>query len=200
MRILFVAAVDFELDAARAAWAGDPSVMPGSDPSVMPGSDRASAAFLCGGWGADATQQALEKAFSRGADYDLVVDIGIAGGRPGGPAVGEVVHVVTERHGERPATLFRQPAPCPALDFLPVAAGNTVQQLDDRFRQVDYDVESMEGAAFFEFCLQRGCDFAEIRAVSNVVGEKDHAKWNIPLAIRNLQTVLETFRNACTCI
>ena len=180
MRILFVAAVDFELDAARAAWAGCP------------------ADYLLGGWGAVATRQALEAALSGDVRYDLVVDVGIAGGRPGGPAVGDVVQVVAERCGDRPGPLLRQPAPCPALDFLPAATGNTIQQLDDRFRQVDYDVETMEGAAFFEVCLQQGVPFAEIRAVSNVVGETDHDRWNIPLALKNLQKALETFKNAYT--
>ena len=137
----------------------------------------------------------LEEQFSEGFTCDLIVDVGIAGARPGGPAIGEVVQVMTERRGEQSGLMLRQPAPCPALDFLPVAAGNTVQELDDRFRQVEYDVETMEGAAFFAFCLQRGCAFAEIRAVSNVVGERDHARWNIPLALRNLQSALRTFRN-----
>jgi futalosine hydrolase len=177
MRILFVAAVDFELEAARAAWEGFP------------------ADYLLGGWGAGSTRPALEQQFSGGATYDLVINVGIAGGRPGGPAIGDVVHVISERFGEQPGFLLRQPAPCQALAFLPVAAGNTVQQLDDRFRQVEYDVETMEGAAFFAFCLQQGCAFAEIRAVSNVVGERDHARWNIPLALQNLQSALRTFRN-----
>ena len=177
MRILFVAAVDFELEAARAAWKGSP------------------ADYLLGGWGADATRQALEQKFSDGASYDLVVDVGIAGGRPGGPAVGDVVQVISERCVDQPGLLLQQPAPCPALDFLPVAAGNTVRELDDRFRQVEYDVETMEGAAFFACCLQQGCAFAEVRAVSNEVGERDHARWNIPLALRNLQSALCTFRN-----
>ena len=186
MRILIVAAVDFELDAARAAWAGAHPVMPGPDPASH-------ADFLCTGWGAEATRQALETAFAGDARYDLVVDIGIAGGRPGGPAIGDVVQVTSERYGDRPGPLLRQPAPCPALDFLPVAAGNTVQQLDDRFRQEDYDVESMEGAAFFEACLRQGCAFAEIRAVSNVVGETDHARWDIPLALERLKAALKHF-------
>ena len=176
MRILFVAAVDFELEAARCAWEGFP------------------ADYLLGGWGAGSTRQALERQFSGGASYDLVVDVGIAGGRPGGPAIGDVFQVTTERYGEKPGLLLRQPASCQALNFLPVAAGNTVRQLDDRFRQVEYDVETMEGAAFFAFCLQQGCAFAEIRAVSNVVGERDHARWNIPLALQNLQSALRIFR------
>ena len=188
MRILFVAAVDFELDAARSAWIGALPVMPGPDPASH-------ADFLCVGWGAEATRQALEQAFSGADRYDLVVEVGIAGGRPGGPAIGDVVQVTTERHGNRPGPLLRQPASFPVLDFLPVAAGNTVQQLDDRFRQVDYDVESMEGAAFFEACLRHGCAFAEIRAVSNVVGETDHARWDIPLALARLEAALKLMCN-----
>ena len=70
-----------------------------------------------------------------------------------------------------------------------------MQQLDDRFRQLNYDVESMEGAAFFEVCLRQGCTFAEIRAVSNVVGETDHARWDIPLALERLKAALQLFIN-----
>ena len=182
MRILFVAAVDFELDAVRAAWSGCP------------------ADYLLGGWGGEETQRALQAAFSQGVRYDLVVDVGIAGGRPGGPAIGDVVQVTVEQRGECPGVLLRQPAACPLLDFLPQATGNTVPVLDDKFRQVDYDVETMEGAAFFETCLQEGCDFAEIRAVSNVVGERDHARWDIPLALENLTRALETFKKSLKCI
>ena len=181
MRILFVAAVDFELNAVRAAWGGCP------------------ADYLLGGWGCEATQRALQTAFAQGVCYDLVVDAGIAGGRPGGPAVGDVVQVIFEQRGERPGLLLHQPKACPQLDFLPKATGNTVPVLDDRFRQVEYDVETMEGAAFFEACLQQGCDFAEIRAVSNVVGEHDHTRWDIPLALQKLQQALETFKKALSC-
>ena len=182
MRILFVAAVDFELNVARAAWAGCP------------------ADYLIGGWGGEATRRALEAAFARDSSHDLVVDLGIAGGRPGGPAIGDVVQVTVEQQGDRPGALLHQPAPCLALDFLPCATGNTVQALDDRFRQVDYDVETMEGAFFFETCLRQGCAFAEIRAVSNVVGERDHDRWNIPLALQNLQEALTLFKTKLSCI
>ncbi len=181
MRILFVAAVDFELNVARAAWAGCP------------------ADYLLGGWGGEATRRSLETVFARGVCYDLIVDVGIAGGCPGGPAVGDVVQVTVEQKGDRPGVLLHQPAPCPALDFLPCVTGNTVPALDDRFRLVEYDIETMEGADFFEICLRQGCAFAEIRAVSNVVGEQDHTRWNIPLALQNLQDALSLFKNQLSC-
>ena len=64
----------------------------------------------------------------------------------------------------------------------------------DRFRQVAADVETMEGAAFFETCLRHGVPFAEIRAVSNFTGERDHARWDIPLALRHMEAALQTLK------
>ncbi len=53
------------------------------------------------------------------------------------------------------------------------------------------DVESMEGAAFFAGC-QRFREYVQIRAVSNKVEKRDKNKWNMPLAITNLnQKVLQ---------
>ena len=46
--------------------------------------------------------------------------------------------------------------------------------------------------AFFEACLAAGVPFAEIRAVSNAVGEEDRSRWNIPLALANLQSFLNS--------
>ena len=54
----------------------------------------------------------------------------------------------------------------------------------------------MEGAAFFEACLEAGIPFAEIRSVSNTVGEADRSRWDIPLALAKLHEALSlTFRN-----
>jgi len=52
------------------------------------------------------------------------------------------------------------------------------------------DVETMEGAAFCYVCLQEGIKFMQIRSVSNYVEERDTEKWNIPLAIKNLNKKL----------
>ena len=181
MKLLFLAAVDFELDAALRACARSDA---GSD-----------AVFVTGGVGAAAAREALERAFRSGIPFDRVVNVGVAGsGTPLLP-VGAVAHVVSERHGDREGSLLRNPAPWPELGFLPQATGRTLQELDDRWRREPADIESMEGAAFFECCLRQGVPFAEIRAVSNQVGERDHARWDIPLALKNLQTALETFLN-----
>ena len=176
MHILVIAAVDFELDVARRVWRGD------------------NVTFLRGGVGADQTRQALEPLLAAGT-FDRVLDIGIAGAYGPELPLGAVVHVTAERHADGDGVLLHNPAPWPELAFLPTATGNTLQVLEDRFRSLPADVESMEGAAFFEACLQSGTSFAEVRAVSNLVGEKDHAMWDIPLALKNLQQALETLKN-----
>ena len=51
-------------------------------------------------------------------------------------------------------------------------------------RRFDVAIESMEGAAAAQVCLALGVPFAEIRAVSNIVGERDRRSWDAPRAIR----------------
>ena len=176
MHLLIVAAVDFELDVARRVWHGE------------------DVAFLRGGVGASATRGTLDPLLASGS-FDRVLDIGIAGGCGPLAPIGSVVHVTAERHLDGDGLLLRNPDPWSALSFLPSASGNTLQVLDERYRTVPADVETMEGAAFFESCLRYGVSFAEVRAVSNLVGETDHAKWDIPLALKNLQQALETLLN-----
>jgi futalosine hydrolase len=87
-----------------------------------------------------------------------------------------------------------------AFDFLPKANGITVntvhgdlagiQRLHDRFSSDDkkfpFDVETMESAAFFYCCLKENVPFIAIRSISNLVESRDRSKWNIPLAVENL--------------
>ena len=171
MKLLFVAAVDFELDVARALRAGTDAV------------------FLRTGIGPEATRRALDPVLSSGG-FDLAVDIGLAGCYGGRLPLGAVVQVVSERFGGQSDAVLRNPALPAVFAALPQAAGNTVPALEARFRRVEADVETMEGAAFFEACLAAGVPFAEIRAVSNLVGETDHGRWDIPLALQNLKNAL----------
>lgn len=48
------------------------------------------------------------------------------------------------------------------------------------------DIESMEGAAFFYVCKMEKIPFFQIRAISNFIEERDTSKWNIKLAVTNL--------------
>ena len=47
-------------------------------------------------------------------------------------------------------------------------------------------VESMEGAAFHYVCLQKKIPFLQIRALSNIVGERDKSKWDFRNSITAL--------------
>lgn len=51
-------------------------------------------------------------------------------------------------------------------------------------------VESMEGAAFHYVCLMQGLPFVQLRAISNAVGQRDKAHWDIPTAVDNLSTAV----------
>ena len=51
-------------------------------------------------------------------------------------------------------------------------------------------VESMEGAAFHYVCLKENIPFLQLRSISNYIGERDKAKWNLKEAITNLNEKL----------
>ena len=81
---------------------------------------------------------------------------------------------------------------------LPKVKGATVNLIPGRIQNIENpgiayspDIETMEGAAFFYACLTERIPFTQIRAVSNYVEERDKSKWNISLAVKNLNRVLE---------
>ena len=49
-------------------------------------------------------------------------------------------------------------------------------------------LENMEGASFLYCCLSSGIDCLQIRSVSNRVEVRDRSSWDIPLAVKNLNT------------
>ena len=51
-------------------------------------------------------------------------------------------------------------------------------------------VESMEGAALHYVCLMEGIPFLQIRAVSNVLGDRDKTRWKMEEAGHNLHNTL----------
>ena len=64
------------------------------------------------------------------------------------------------------------------------------QILHERF---DVSLESMEGAAAAQVCLALGVPFAELRGVSNIVGERDKRAWDVPAAVRAVNGAVERF-------
>ncbi|MBM3263207.1 MAG: futalosine hydrolase [candidate division Zixibacteria bacterium] len=59
------------------------------------------------------------------------------------------------------------------------------RRIAERFRGI---CENMEGAAAAHICALYCVSFVEVRAISNLVEDRDFARWNLPLAIRRAQT------------
>jgi futalosine hydrolase len=75
--------------------------------------------------------------------------------------------------------------------------GVTVNKITDDLlqkRQICHhfapQVESMEGAALHYVCLQEKIPFIQLRAVSNMVGERNKTKWKMKEAIESLNEEL----------
>ena len=62
-----------------------------------------------------------------------------------------------------------------------------IQQLQQKYQPV---VESMEGAAFHYVALVEKIPFIQLRAISNMVGERDKSKWKMKDAIQLLNEQL----------
>ena len=70
---------------------------------------------------------------------------------------------------------------------------DAARTLHERF---DLSVESMEGAAAAQVCYAMGVPFAQIRAVSNIVGETDKRAWNVPKAVQKVNDAILGFVDA----
>jgi futalosine hydrolase len=82
---------------------------------------------------------------------------------------------------------------------LPIVTGMTVNRVMGTAESItqakalwNADIESMEGAAFFQVCLQHAIPFAEIRAISNWVEPRNREAWDIPAALKQLRAEIHT--------
>lgn len=155
-----------------------------------------------------------------GAGYSLVINTGLAGSLTDSLEVGQVVNVVEEQFAdlgieEEHEILslfdsgFLQADEFPfenrllKSDSLSVAKNlrrvkgitsgishsqkASIADLRSRFTA---HVATMEGAAVFYVCRWLGVPCLQIRAVSNYLGPRDLAQWDIPLALDNLKDTL----------
>lgn len=164
---------------------------------------------LISGVGMTATAFALGAHLSK--PYSLVVNLGIAGTFTNRIPLTDLVNVVTDRFAELGAedrdnfisidelgfgkSLYHHHCPMQyeMVDDLRAAHGitvnkvhgneSTIAQIRQRFHP---DIESMEGAAVFYACEQRSLPCLQIRAISNLVEERNKAAWQIVPAIRQL--------------
>lgn len=151
-------------------------------------------------------------------EFDYIINAGVCGAINRDLQLGEVLHVITDTISELGAEDGEEFINYPDLNLggthiyktdvddsaklfahLKKVNGitvNTIHGSETTIRKVterypEADVESMEGAAFF-----RGCDgiykpYLQVRAVSNYVETRDKSKWNLPLAINNLNETIK---------
>lgn len=145
---------------------------------------------------------------------DLALQAGI-GGSFGHHPIGEVLRVEEDCFSElgaedgeeflsidqlglgQQAQKLLRPYRHPLLNKLHSASGITVNRvhgqeksIQDVVKRYDPGVESMEGAAFIYTANACGWPAMQLRAISNRVERRNREQWSIPLAVKNLNTVL----------
>jgi futalosine hydrolase len=181
--------------------------------------------ILITGPGILATSYVLGKTFANNqGKWSLIFNVGIAGSFQKNVPIGEVVNVIYDTQADFGAEGHEEFLPassiglCTDNDYIfnnDIAIGNTVL---DKLKKVKGttvntahgnaariqgfkkrfvpDIETMEGAAFFYAVLKEKTPCMQIRAISNYVEKRDKTKWNIDLAIENLNAViLKAIRN-----
>ena len=154
--------------------------------------------------------------------YDLVVNLGIAGSFDRGIALGDVLEITEDTFAELGAEDDNEFLSIEKMGFgegtfypstklsnlynlfntfnLKTARAitvNTVHGNESSIKKVTErlkpQLESMEGAAFFYACREMNVPCIQIRAVSNYVEKRNRDNWNIRLAIKNLNTFAMEF-------
>lgn len=146
--------------------------------------------------------------------YDLAINLGIAGSFDRNIALGTVVEVIQDTFTELGAeddnrfitldalgfgkTVYKTEArvkdyyPSQQIWQVTAATVNTVHGEESSIAKLHQrtapQLESMEGAAFFYACEQAGIPALQIRAVSNYVEKRNRDAWKIGLAVKNLNT------------
>jgi len=136
------------------------------------------------------------------ADADLELDLGVAGDEGWADFEALRVPLLPARPGEPAAPAGASPDRAVATDarwtgLLASASGlprgrfatldavtADVERGAAMQRRFDVAIESMEGAAAAAVAARLGVPFAELRAVSNLVGERDRALWDLRGAVR----------------
>ena len=144
--------------------------------------------------------------------YDVALNFGVCGSFDRALPPGTVVHVVADRIAELGAedddafltmAELNQPGDCefvnaappanPVLQELPAVTGISVNTVHGNTRSIAEvtarfhpQVESMEGAGFMCACQAGRIPFAQVRAVSNIVEQRNRGAWQMAEAIGSL--------------
>ncbi len=173
--------------------------------------------FLITGIGMVSTAYMVTRQFAAG-EYDLAINIGLAGSFDKSLQIGEVVRVevdhfseVGAEDGEDFLTLedmgleglssvtLEIDYHSDTLNSLPVVTGITVNtvhgnetSIEKVVERLNPSVETMEGAAFLYICKRERTLAIQLRSISNYVEKRNRDNWNVPLALSNLhKTIIE---------
>ena len=142
-------------------------------------------------------------------DYDLVVNMGIAGCFSDEIKIGEVVEVVEDcfseigfENGESFSEFsefdIKMKYKVEGKTSLRKVKGLTVNtvhgnenSIHKMVERLHPDIESMEGAAVFKVCEEMKIPCIQLRSISNKVEKRNKENWNLDLAISNLNIEVE---------
>ena len=156
---------------------------------------------------------------------DLVVSLGVGGAYPdSGLAIGDVVCAVSEYYGDLGAQSPQGFLDMEALGFavvgehynrLPLGffptatrclfvtrstcTGTEAEAREIVERTGGGAVESMEGAAIVHTAITHALPVAEVRGISNMVGDRDRSKWRLDEAARAAGSQLAQWLEAQSC-
>lgn len=161
--------------------------------------------------------------------YDLAINLGIAGSFDFSIPLGEVVEVTEDLFAEQGAEDGDNFLSIDNLGLgkgLQQVHGSTILSQDPAFQPFNFStlsrlkkvraitvnkvhgheltikqmlsrfparIESMEGAAFFYACNQSRTPCLQLRSVSNYVERRNREKWDIALAVKNLNEMAYSF-------
>ena len=154
--------------------------------------------------------------------YDLVINLGIAGSFDRGTALGDIFEITEDTFAELGAENDAEFLPISELGFgesvyYPTTKISNLYNLFNNFNlkqaravtvnkvhgnegsiqkiteRLNPQLESMEGAAFFYACREMNVPCLQIRAVSNYVEKRNRDNWEIGLAIKNLNNFAVDF-------
>jgi futalosine hydrolase len=170
--------------------------------------------YLISGVGMTATAYALGKEFA-GYNYDLVINVGIAGAFDRSLSQGDVVEVKLDCFAElgaedgesflsideiglgKSSIKPKHPFESTFTRSLKKVNSITVNKVHGNDESIyntsvrlNPQIETMEGAAFFFACNEAGFTCLQIRAISNLVERRNRASWDIPTAIQNLNAAI----------
>jgi futalosine hydrolase len=153
--------------------------------------------------------------------YDFAINAGLAGSFNRNLQIGDVVQVYEDEFSELgaeddntfiPFEKMNLPGESkitnnntlknPFLEQLPGVTGITVNTVHGNDKNIAAVwerhhpfVETMEGAAFLLVCKHEQVPCIQLRSISNYVEKRNREKWNIGLAVKNLNDTLLNFLN-----